>query len=303
MMPLLNTLSANITIKSEGFMGVHERTIIIPTRNTSLQVWFIGDTHVGSRDFVKHKLDYTVKRIADNPNAYWIGMGDYCDFIGYNDPRFDPDMIDPDYRIDSLRRLAETQMRHFLKLIEPIREKCLVILIGNHEDQWERRYHYDIGTHIAERMNKDCKAIGYEGFFRLKVADGASIKRKASRYKIDFYLHHGYGGARTTGANLNKIEAMAADKDVDVLAMGHCHKLAADASLVRVGLRGDSSKMQERPLAVLLTGSYQALHNPSNTSSWAARKGFKTTKLGSPRLVISVLQHFKNDELIFEGIA
>ena len=80
----------------------------------------LGDIHYGSSNCNLKYLKSTLQYIADTPNCYMIGMGDYFDCVIPKDPRFDTsqeyNLIDESYDV-------------IKKLFEPVKEKILCLLI------------------------------------------------------------------------------------------------------------------------------------------------------------------------------
>jgi hypothetical protein len=285
-------------------MQLHDYTIKVKSRFDPVTIWFVGDCHVGAAGFAREKLKTTVKEIADNPNAYFVGMGDYCDHIGFRDPRFDPAQIDPSYRIADLKKLAEKQLRDFTSIMNPIRDKCIGWLEGNHEEKWQQHYHYSPTYYLQDWSGGQSKALSYSAIITIGIQDADHAKRNKIRYEFDAYVHHGYGGARTDGADLKKVMDLVASVDADVYAMGHGHKLLTDGYSVvaKRKTRGHELATQEKPKAFFLTGSY-LMTLAVGDSGYAERKCYKPTLLGSPNLVVRMKKIAGIEELEFKRVA
>jgi len=48
----------------------------------------LADIHIGNAATDEKLLASTVQRIKDDDAAYWVGLGDYCEFINRSDKRF-----------------------------------------------------------------------------------------------------------------------------------------------------------------------------------------------------------------------
>ena len=55
----------------------------------------IGDVHLGAAACDESRLVEVVKGIAADDRAYWVGLGDYCEFINMQDRRFDARTLAP----------------------------------------------------------------------------------------------------------------------------------------------------------------------------------------------------------------
>ena len=78
-------------------MELHDFTVKIPKRKT-ISIIPTGDWHLGSAACDVDKLKELLNWIKKTPDVYVIGLGDYIDAINLSDKRFDPDMVDPDYK-------------------------------------------------------------------------------------------------------------------------------------------------------------------------------------------------------------
>src|SRR4030042_3499418 len=103
------------------------------SREAVFRVLPLGDVHIASAACDEQLFTNTVARIAGDPDCWWIGMGDYCEWINRNDPRFDPACLAPWITVADLVDLSKAQRDRFLDIVKPIAAKCLTLLEGNHE--------------------------------------------------------------------------------------------------------------------------------------------------------------------------
>ena len=66
------------------------QTKLIEVQARTATVYFLGDIHEGAANHQAKALAKAIDIIANDSNAYWIGMGDYIDAINHRDPRFNP---------------------------------------------------------------------------------------------------------------------------------------------------------------------------------------------------------------------
>ena len=66
------------------------KTKVVELDPGSVSVYFLGDIHEGAANHQAKALSKAIDIIANDSNAYWIGMGDYIDAINHRDPRFNP---------------------------------------------------------------------------------------------------------------------------------------------------------------------------------------------------------------------
>ena len=94
----------------------------------------LGDIHLGSSNCDKKLLKETIAEIKANPKARWGGMGDYCEWITKDDPRFASGGIDEEIvRIGNLDRIGDVYVEALAEMLKPIADKCWFFGRGNHE--------------------------------------------------------------------------------------------------------------------------------------------------------------------------
>jgi len=226
----------------------------------------LGDIHVGNPGFVEEKLLKRIKVIKEEKNRYWIGMGDYIEAIyptagGVTDKRFTHKHID--------RRFLtpEDQINHIAKLFEPIKNKCLGLLTGNHEWKLEDRYGIEVTRMIAEKLGVD--ALGPMAFITLHL--------NGMKNPVVIFALHGHYTGRKTGGALNNITDLASWFDADVYLMGHVHKrLVHKEDLITV--RGGEIIQSSRIFC--LTGSFLRSYS-LGVETYAERKALPPGRIGT----------------------
>ena len=199
------------------------------SRKTTWSIYPIGDTHVGALNCAEDKIRTLVKRIAADPNAYWVGGGDYCDAVVINDAkRFDPSVLpnwmlqgkDPDKVRNNLMDMLSAQEQRLYSLLAPIKDKCLGLIEGNHEYTIMKHHNRDFMKSLCAHFNAeeltDC------AFMRLKFLRHSAADTTCG-HVIRMFICHGHGGGRTSGAEPNNLYRLAADKEVDLVFKGHSH--------------------------------------------------------------------------------
>ena len=258
----------------------------IPIKSTSDQVIIIpmGDIHLGYVGVDEKKLDGFVEFIRTTPNVRWIGMGDYIEAINLSDARFDPSGVAKWCR-DSLDDLVKTQSDYFIKKIWPIRDKCLGLLAGNHEDVIRRKYHVDVMGHIG--VETKIPILSSVAMLHVQF----SIGRKSQSVKI--FAMHGYGGCRTESASLNKILNKGKEFDADVYLMGHDHFLISQTKTQIVMSGGDNPRAIEQKRIFAVTGSFRLAYCESKYSDYAERQAYPPVRTGCHKITVTPFRHTK----------
>ncbi len=191
-----------------------------------INVYFLGDIHEGNCNHADREFRQAVKIIEDDPDGYWIGMGDYIEAITISDKRFDPMSVAEDYRIKDLKDLPYVQTQNVYNKLKPIDSKCLALLIGNHEEAYVKYNHADVYNRFYEMFTSAPKKIGYVGFLKL----GFTRKANPTMYSKVIALNHGDGGSGIReGYPINKVHDVFRWADADICVMGHIHQLCKDS--------------------------------------------------------------------------
>lgn len=251
--------------------------------NRSLEIIPLGDVHLGAAACAEKDFKEMVDYIANKDNAYWIGMGDYCDFINMSDPRFDPASLASWIKVSDLKNLATVEKERFIEMVKPIAHKCLALVRGNHEDVIQRFYEYDIynaivtdvkrngGFHQSEKLG-----IGTYGWLIIKSYMGKDKAGGASR-NVKINLHHGFTGGRLTGAKALNMQRWLWSHNADLVIWGHSHnKLIQDEAVEDVNQAGDVITIQRKGI---ICGTFMS-STEKNSNTYAEKKGYMPLPVG-----------------------
>lgn len=258
-------------------MEIIQKTIHYNSRSKRFNIIPVGDTHIGNIGFDKEHFIEIRDYIKNTPDTYWIGMGDYCENISYLDKRFDPRSIDKSYRIKDLSNLALRQEKDLLKMLLPIKDKCLAVLSGNHEEKMRLQYQLDIGLDLAR--NLDAPYMGYNGFIKLRF-----LRKKNESASYVIYTSHGHGASRKSGAKVNKLEDYASFIDADIIILAHEHKKIIAPPIIRLGLDRLGRLRQKKQLGIM-SGSFLRGYVPEATS-YVEKAGYHPSDLGVVKIMI-----------------
>ena len=89
----------------------------------------LGDVHIGAAACDEELFRSVVKGIAQDPDAYWIGMGDYCDWINVQDRRSNLGVLADWISVSDLVDLGSVQRERFCEIVSPIAHKLSLIHI------------------------------------------------------------------------------------------------------------------------------------------------------------------------------
>jgi len=232
-----------------------------------------------------------LQEIADDPNSFWLGGGDYCDFIGYHDgKRFDPDVVAEWVSVADLGRLGRLGFEQILGLARPVRHKCLGMLLGNHELKYAiATEQQDIHGQLCADL--DVPNLAFSAFFDLVFCQTPSVKspvlmreppqsgRPPARPTVRVFAHHRAGYAQTPGGKLNKLIQFMQSFDADLYFVGHVHDRVARREPALVA-NADCTKICERQRLGMISGSYLKTYTQGSTS-YGEQRGYRPTALGA----------------------
>lgn len=201
--------------------------IYYPSRASTIDLYYLTDMHIGARACDERLLQADVSAIARNPNARWIGGGDYIDCIARKkDKRYNESTL-----AKWLRGKDDTIGQQRDKLIEylsPIADKCLGLVCGNHEraalDYADRDIYWEIVTMLAQRANVEPQklALGVQGFVSIKFRRGTETDIHDT-WVMNVFCQHGYGGGRLPGGHALTLGRVLNDYVCDIAMLGHRH--------------------------------------------------------------------------------
>jgi predicted phosphodiesterase len=197
----------------------------------------LGDTHIGNCNCDLQSFKNIIEWIRTKENCVWVGMGDYIDAINYSDKRFDPKTISTKYLAEGdIDKCIQMQINDFIDLIEPIKDKCIGLLRGNHEETIRQHYHFDVLYELAKELELPRKLLLYDtAMIRLHFTRCKS----SSRHDYDVFLAHGNIGGRTMGYKANRINELHKFFQADIYLLAHSHiKQAQLSDLIFFNNRG-----------------------------------------------------------------
>lgn len=184
----------------------------------SIELHTFADLHIGDRecdwDLIKQRIQY-VKEID---NAYCILNGDIVNNATKTSVS--------DCYAEEMSPME--QIKTFVALFEPIKDKILAVTSGNHENR-----SYKEGVDITELC---CTQLGIrnlyarEGVVIFLRFGTQSRNKKVTGHKelvrpvcYTIYATHGSGGGRKEGGKANRLADMASIIDTDIYIHSHTH--------------------------------------------------------------------------------
>lgn len=267
--------------------------ILHNSRSDVFRLWAVADLHLGNRScnlkMVKRDLD----EIARDPFSFWVGLGDYADYITHGDKRFDPTTLPydmPAYKLGSLGTYMREQVRDLFK---PVAHKCLGLGFGNHEKSYMKgKEQEDMHAWLCQELG--VRNLGYSALHDIAFVRSQKGKPRlvqslptvsSFQLKKRIFQHHGCGHAVTPGGKLNKLlQFMAGFGPADIFFVSHVHDQTVKR-FDRLGANEPCLKQKVHSMIGVITGGYLQAYAPGQTS-YAEMAGYLPTVMGSVYVTI-----------------
>jgi hypothetical protein len=260
-------------------LQVSRRRINAPAGGRSIKLFPIGDPHLGAAACDIEHFRRTVDMVKCDPDAYWLGIGDYGDLIMPSDPRWAMGALD-------WKRLGYTSGRPSVsnlgveardmirRELEPIAGKCLGLHFGNHEQAFSRHYYVDVVRYLCAEW--EVPFLGYTALTRLDIAIKASARDHGRVWSPIVFSEHGAAGGGTDGNALNSLQKRAAEFRADVFLKGHVHKFGVST---KTELGWGRDKIAYRDRVFMLTGTYLKGYTEAETT-YGEYKAYPPNEIG-----------------------
>lgn len=234
-----------------------------------IEIHPMADLHIGDPQSDFKSILERIEHIKKTPNAYCILDGDLMDTAIASS-------IGDTY---SANLQPMEQLKQCVKIFDPIKDKILGVLPGNHEG---RVYKTD-GLDITELM---CSQLGIPEKYSpttalLFIRFGNTSRNRPQLYTA--YVTHGSGGGRREGGKVNRLADLAAIVDADIYIHAHTHlPLVFKESFFRVS-GGNSSVALVDKLFVNTAASL-------NYGGYGDKQGYKPASKSSPVIYLDGLK-------------
>jgi predicted phosphodiesterase len=178
-----------------------------------LTLYPIADVHLGAAECMEDEFKRYILRIKDDPHAAVLLAGD---LINNGIKSSKTDVYKEKYPPD-------LQKEMMIDLLEPIKEKIVAGVSGNHERRTAKESCQDVMKDIFTALQIKGRYEPDAAF--IKISLGEKQNKKPATYML--FLAHGAGGGASLGAGITKQDGyQLAIEGVDISISGHTHKPA-----------------------------------------------------------------------------
>lgn len=251
----------------------------------------IFDIHFGSKLHAKSLFNQVLDYIRYNDNVYWFCGGDIAEFIPINDSKkFDYSTIEESFQ-RNLDRILSYSIEYAVDILEPIKDKCLFFIAGNHDLMHINRFGFDPITSICKTLNIENYTNNVECFCKI-------LFKTTKTYSLDLYAHHGFSNSRRIGSTLNSIETLLEGFLADIFILGHSHSLAMTYKPV-LYLNSTGTKLLRKNRLLLRVGGFRQSRK-ENICGYEEKRGYTPNSIGTFR--IKIIQKSKKEGLKLTAI-
>lgn len=175
----------------------------------------IADVHLGARECMETEFRSFIGTVAEKPNVYVCLLGD---LISNGLKNSVTNVYEEVYR-------PFEQKKMMAKILEPIQDRILFSIEGNHERRSSRDCDDSVNYDIMAKLDLEMYYRPNMAFVKLQFGDQKMDGLRNPTYTI--CGSHGSGGGSLTGGGINKTERFAAYIDnLDCFISGHTHRPA-----------------------------------------------------------------------------
>ena len=218
----------------------------------------ISDVHIGAREQMWNEWESFCKRVLSDPNVY-ITLGG--------------DLINNGTRSSVSNLFEETmrprdQKRLMVEMLEPIKDRILCAVSGNHERRSGKDADDDPTYDILCKLDVEHLYRENIAFMKIQMGDSAANGKLNPTYTL--VVTHGAGGGALTGGAVNRNERFGYAIDgADALIIGHTHKPFITQPS-KIYIDKFNNQVSVKPFKVV------------STTSWLCYGGYAAQKMLSP---------------------
>lgn len=181
----------------------------LPEKYKEVKIIPLSDFHIGDSLCNIEAIKKVLEEVKDSDNTFIILNGDLINNGVKNS-------------VSNVYDEKLTPMEQIVKLcdlLEPVKDKILVIHPGNHEARTYKEDGIDITRIVARQLKIEDRFS--DTWWYLYLTFGHGEKGRPVMYTITGV--HGYGGGKKSGGKINNLVEMSDKVVADIYVMGHTH--------------------------------------------------------------------------------
>lgn len=221
-------------------------------------IYLLGDVHLGAKECLEAEFAKFLQMVKDDYAGYLILLGD---------------LLNNGVKSSVTNVYDEVLMpgnakRQMIEYLEPVSDKILCAVTGNHERRTLREDDMDITYDIMSQLGIEERCRRNIAFLKLQFGNPRSSRETNPQYM--FACTHGAGGGALPGGVINRNQRFAdAFEGLDCLCTGHSHKPMTYA-MSKLRIDHAHNRVQERTVKIAVA------------SSWLRYSGYPTAAMLPP---------------------
>lgn len=229
-----------------------------------IEIHPMADLHIGDSMSDFKLIMERIEHIKNTPNAYCILDGDLMDTAVSSS-------IGDTYGAN-LQPME--QLKQCVKIFEPIKDKILCVLPGNHENRVYKSDGLDITEIMCAQLGMPEKYSPTTAFLFIRFGKTTHGNHGRPMY-YTAYVTHGSGGGRKEGGKVNRLADLASIVDADIYIHAHTHlPLVFKEAFFRVSGSNSSVTLVDK----LFVNAAASL----NYGGYGDKQGYKPASKSSP---------------------
>jgi predicted phosphodiesterase len=239
----------------------------------TIEIHPMADLHIGDFNSDYKSILERIEYIKRTENAYCILDGDLMDTAIASS-------IGDTYGAN-LQPME--QLKQCVKIFEPIKDKILAVLPGNHENRVYKSDGLDITELMCAQLEIPQKYSPTTALLFIRFGNQGG-KRHNRPQLYTAYVTHGSGGGRREGGKVNRLADLASIVDADIYIHAHTHlPLVFKEAFFRVSGSNSSVSLVDK----LFVNTAASL----NYGGYGDRQGFKPASKRSPVIYLHGTKH------------
>ena len=187
---------------------------MLPESLEQAKIHFVSDLHIGDAHCDDIGIKARLDAIKADPEAFIILGGDLMDTATRNS-------IGDTYT-QTLSPMR--QIEYSVKLFEPLKDKIIAMIPGNHEERVYRLDGIDTTAIVAAELGLTEKYSETTAILFIHLGKRQRGRQGPVCYTV--YITHGSGGGRKAGGKINRLIDYCQIADTDAYIVGHVHSPA-----------------------------------------------------------------------------
>lgn len=184
----------------------------LPSRFNQIEIMLIADWHWADPQSNHKRILADIEYVKTHDNCYAVLCGDIMNCAIASSVS--------DTYAETLSPMEE--LRICVELFEPIKDKVVAVVPGNHE----RRHYKTNGIDITELL---CRQLGIQDRFSPTTAlvfirfGESNREHPGKKTMYTMYVTHGSGGGRKEGGKIQRLVDLSTIVEADIYVCGHTH--------------------------------------------------------------------------------